>query len=586
MVIKLIKDLERYIPIKQYPHLHVEWHIERNQLILKTNSKLTSNSKVWWLCKKNHTFNATISNRKMGKGCPYCAGQKVCLDNCLMTINPDLANEWHPTKNGDFTPYDVTAGSNRKVWWMCREGHEYEAFVRTRNQGSGCGICSNKRRGKRVVRDDNRLSLLYPHLANEWHPTKNEQLLPNDVSYGSDKVVWWMCNRGHEYKSPISQRTRGNGCAKCNAGLHTSFAEQAINYYLSLAIPVINNYKPEALNGMEIDVYIPSLKMGIEYNGGFFHSILDRHNVDVLKEAKLKALGIKLIKIIELRNDEQLSQKQTIEGSQYIHKYRSHYSKEYFNSLDYCIKKILKSISNLTSRLDKVDIDSKRDRLIIFKKMQLRSVKKSLAVKRPDLLSEWNFEMNEKILPEFVSYGSALKVWWTCSEGHNYEMPVAKRTSRNSQCPICNGTIVTNDTSLYSLFPKIAKEWNEEKNSITVNSVRPGSNIKVWWKCEKGHEWEAIISSRTSKNTKCPYCIGRLATPETCLQATHPHIAANWDYSQNGNITPNDVLRGSGKKYWWKCPKGHIRYRSIRDEVNSVIKCSECKKSIKNNKTI
>ncbi|WP_430794187.1 zinc-ribbon domain-containing protein [Bacillus thuringiensis] len=50
-------------------------------------------------------------------------------------------------------------------------------------------------------------------------------------------------------------------------------------------------------------------------------------------------------------------------------------------------------------------------------------------------------------------------------------------------------------------------------------------------------------------------------------------------------MTPNDVLRGSGKKYWWKCPEGHIRYRSIRDEVKCVIKCSECKKSIENNKT-
>ncbi|MEK0224377.1 zinc-ribbon domain-containing protein [Bacillus proteolyticus] len=578
---KLITDLEKYTPINQYPHLHVEWHTKRNQFVLKKDFKLTSNSKVWWVCKKDHTFSATISNRKMGKGCPYCAGKKVCLDNCLATVNPGLASEWHPTKNGDFTPYDIMAGSNKRVWWMCPKGHEYEAVVNSRNRGSGCKICGNKRKGKRAVRDNNRLSLLYPNLANEWHPTKNEQLLPSDVSYGSDKVVWWMCNRGHEYKSPISQRTRGNGCAKCNAGLHTSFAEQAINYYLSVEVPVINNYKPEALNGMEIDVYIPSLKVAIEYNGWFFHSSLDRQNVDVLKEDKLKVLGITLIKIIELRNDEQLFLKQKIDDNQYIHKYRSHYSQEYFNSLDYCIKMIFKSLSNFNCGLDNVDIDSKRDRLIIFEKMQLRSVKKSLAAKRPDLLTEWNFKRNEKILPEFVSYGSGIKVWWTCSEGHDYEMPVAKRTSRNSQCPICNGSIVTDDTSLYTLFPEIAEEWHEEKNSIAVNRVRPGSNMKVWWKCKKGHEWEAVISSRTSKNTKCPYCRGRLATPETCLQTTHPHVAANWDYSRNGDITPNDVLRGAGKKCWWKCPKGHIRYRSIRDEVKSVIKCSKCKKSKK-----
>jgi hypothetical protein len=74
-----------------------------------------SSKKVWWICGKGHEWEAIIYNRVKGRGCPYCAGFYACTDNCLETLAPHIAKEWHPKKNGDLTPKDVTKSSNKKV---------------------------------------------------------------------------------------------------------------------------------------------------------------------------------------------------------------------------------------------------------------------------------------------------------------------------------------------------------------------------------------------------------------------------------------------------------------------------------------
>ena len=109
------------------PQLAKEWHPTKNGSLTPKDVTPHSHKTVWWKCSKNKkhpSWPATINHRSNSKGCPYCAGRKVCKDNCLQTVNPKLAKEWHPTKNGDLTPKDVTAHSGKTVWWKCKEGHE------------------------------------------------------------------------------------------------------------------------------------------------------------------------------------------------------------------------------------------------------------------------------------------------------------------------------------------------------------------------------------------------------------------------------------------------------------------------------
>lgn len=134
------------------------------------------------------------------------------IKNNLSDNNPELAKQWHPTKNGELTPRDVSIGSNKKVWWKCSKGddHEWEAPVNTRNNGLGCPICSNQKTSR-----SNCLAVKNPKLAKEWHPSKNGSSTPYDFTPGSGKLVWWLGKCGHEWKTSIRNRTAGKGCYLC-----------------------------------------------------------------------------------------------------------------------------------------------------------------------------------------------------------------------------------------------------------------------------------------------------------------------------------------------------------------------------------
>ena len=109
-------------------------------------------------------------------------------------------------------PADVSAGSQRSVWWRCEKGHSWRAAVRSRTVGSGCPICA----GKQLSLGENDLAALYPALAKQWDAEKNGRLTPRDVLPGAEKKVWWRCERGHSWRAAVSSRTRaGGGCPYC-----------------------------------------------------------------------------------------------------------------------------------------------------------------------------------------------------------------------------------------------------------------------------------------------------------------------------------------------------------------------------------
>ena len=195
------------------PKLAQEWHPTKNAKLTPYNVRSGGSTKVWWKCSKgdDHEWQAAIYDRK-SQNCSVCAGKKIVLSTCLATTNPDLAQEWHPTKNGKLTPYNVTAGSNKKVWWQCSKNkdHEWDVKIKLRKK-YGCAVCSNKK-----VLPSNCLTLIYPNLAQEWHPTKNGTLTPDKVHHGSHQKAWWKCpkNNDHEWQAVVRERKK-NGCPKC-----------------------------------------------------------------------------------------------------------------------------------------------------------------------------------------------------------------------------------------------------------------------------------------------------------------------------------------------------------------------------------
>jgi len=129
------------------PSLAKEWNHEKNNGLSPMDVMPNSSKKVWWKCSERHEWQAKIADRNQGRGCPYCAGKKVLSGfNDLLTTNPKLASEWHPTKNADLLPTMVSSGSHKKVWWICKNGHEWQAEIANRNAGNGCPVCRKNRK--------------------------------------------------------------------------------------------------------------------------------------------------------------------------------------------------------------------------------------------------------------------------------------------------------------------------------------------------------------------------------------------------------------------------------------------------------
>ena len=195
--------------------LMAEWNWEKNNELGFDPKTLTlgSGKKVWWTCDKGHEWQAACYSRVAGNQCPICSGRKVLVGyNDLSTLSPEIALQWHPSKNSDFTPKDVTINSHRKAWWLGPCGHEWQASIADRNNGRGCPYCSSKK----VLKGYNDLQTINPTLAKEWHYEKNNGLTPAEVMPNSGQKVWWKCIKGHEWQATISSRNAGRGCPCCS----------------------------------------------------------------------------------------------------------------------------------------------------------------------------------------------------------------------------------------------------------------------------------------------------------------------------------------------------------------------------------
>lgn len=135
-----------------------------------------------------------------------------------------------------------------------------------------------------------------------------------------------------------------------------------------------------------------------------------------------------------------------------------------------------------------------------------------------------------------------------------------------------------------TLYPEMLKEWNYEKNDklgITPDNISSGSALKIWWKCEKGHNYQAIVSNKVNQQTKCPYCANKkIIIGFNDLATTNPELLEEWDYEKNDKlgIKPENVVLNSTKMIHWKCKNGYEYQRHVYNERKGSGRCPICKK--------
>jgi len=557
-----------------FPEIAKEWHPTKNNELKPNQVFSRSSKKVWWLCSKGHSYKSVIAPRTRvnSAGCPICSGHKIDDKNNLLVLFPEIANEWHPTKNNGLIPSEIHSRSHKKVWWLCSKGHSFNSNInnRTGDRKKGCPYCSN-----RLPSESNNLEILFPEIAKEWHPTKNNELSSKGFSRGSSKKVWWLCSKGHSYNSVISSRTKKinpTGCPYCSNrlpsetnNLESLFPEIAKDWHptknkgaspknftygtakkvwwlcskghsYEAAIlsrtsqrsgcPKCSNQssKPEIRILSELNWFfdevisrykIDSVEIDIfipSINLGIeydgFHWHKDKEDKDLKKNIFALSKNINLIRVRE-------------EPLKYLSENDIKVSSDFFNKNDF--DKILKKISPFIDKnlRKKINIYFDKENFVnedLFKEylsyFPSPFPQNSLLKTHPLISSEWDYDKNQPLKPENFSYGSAVKIWWLCPKKHSYESAIKSRAgSQTRGCPYCSGNKVGKDNNLQFLFPEIAKEWHPTKNNeLSPKGFSRGSSKKVWWLCPKGHSYESVINSRTGKRKQgCPYCSGNRA---------------------------------------------------------------------------
>jgi hypothetical protein len=199
------------------PDLAAQWHPTLNGALTSQSVRSNSHKVVWWQCPEDaaHVWQATPQTRarRTHLVCPLCTSVRKAKS--LTVSRPDLASEWHPTRN-TMTAADVSSGQAIDVWWQCARdrGHEWCAQVRRRNVGtSNCPFCP-----RRPPHSCEPFARARPRLLSEWHPTLNGTLDPASVTRSSLRKVWWRCvvSTDHEWQVSVSSRVFGNtGCPFC-----------------------------------------------------------------------------------------------------------------------------------------------------------------------------------------------------------------------------------------------------------------------------------------------------------------------------------------------------------------------------------
>jgi Probable Zinc-ribbon domain len=204
-----------------------------------------------------------------------------------------------------------------------------------------------------------------------------------------------------------------------------------------------------------------------------------------------------------------------------------------------------------------------------------------LATTHPQLVEEWDEDLNAGYSPSDVTASSLGKWFWICSSGHSFVSDLSNRTSGHGKCPYCQHRKVgigIND--LTTTHPHLVAEWDPARIvSFTPTSVSAGSKRIAAWVCPDGHPYSARVIDRAN-GFNCPDCeYIRRRNTEKNLALEHPGIAAEWHPSLNGALTPDQRTPGSHDFIIWQCPNDVTHYYRQRiDRRVDGYSCSICSK--------
>ena len=569
--------------------------------------------------------------------------KKYLYDWCIENNRRDLIESLHKAGIDTETIKTTRFATHNKLPFFCSKcKKKYDELIKTnpnlpkfyiqeykvQNKTIGknqCRVCNC--RGKNgIISGVNDLKTYcqqneeYKHLLDEWDYDKNiEPDFPSSPSLippNYTKDVNWKCKNGHQWPaSPNSRINTGNGCGQCSDERRKSKAEKTVFYYIKQIFPnAFDNYKIPKTSGLELDIYIKELSLGIEYDG-FWHNRNLQKNIK--KYEICKENNIKLVRIRE----KQCEQIENIADICYYLKQDN--NKDLNNAIHFLFDYIM-TLTNKSFNIP--DINWKRD---IHKAEELidSSIKESSVANYPLLVEQWHPTKNGNITPDKVPAQSNIPRYWRCKkcgyglpEGQDWIVSPNARIENNkvNGCPSCAGIELNkgyndfetccNDEEYQKTYKRkynkdlklLLEEWNKEYNSkiiakngkpLTKDNITFGSGDEVYWICSdpkckygKNGEWKTPLKRRTKNGIGCPACSSKkVVKGKNDIATTHPKIADQWDDEKNlaeYGITKYEVSKGSHLFAYWKCcnkDKGHPSYQVIVNDKTEKNSCPLCR---------
>jgi len=500
-----------------YPHLVKEWDFDKNKEKTLHDFTKGSSYKAWWICPNGHSYDMPISNRVHGSKCPVCNGQRTTIDNCLATMDPKLSIEWNSIKNGNLTPYDVTPGSHKKVWWRCKNGHEWETSVYTRAKTHcGCPICDSEKRTS------------FPEQAILFYLRKITTALSRYKIGGFEADIFCPeINLAIEYdgeyfhkgvKAKIREDNKNKYFYESKVTLiriKETKEKEIFNISQTEYGFLINiSYSQDYLFVEPILTFIVKFineKFGFDYKISFQieedkNLIIEQYAIDKDENSFLKRKPLGAKKWDYKKNGNiKLSLLPMTSKKKYWWKCPT-CGYEWYGSLDGIVDSLTCNKCARQVRSDySVAPETKMD------KVCFKILNKNLLTENPQLAAEWHPTKNGFLRPENVTAKSGKRVWWKCSKC-GYEWIQIIKTRNNGvgarKCPICANNQKKRKSNIAPSFNSILiKEFDEEKNSpLKLNDLSLGSNKCVWWKCSKcGTSYFCPVKTRKN-NGGCPTC--------------------------------------------------------------------------------
>ena len=546
------------------PELKNEWDFSRNVLDPYTLSKGML-IKVWWHCEKNHVFEASISNYVSKKtGCPYCSGKlPIKGENDLETLYPEIAKEWDYIKNVNSFPSDFRSNSTYNAWWLCKEGHSYQTTINKRVlRKHGCPYCS----GHRVLDGFNDLFSTNPELINQWDYTKN-LINPKNISRGSSIKVWWLCKEGHSYlSSPLNRINGKHGCPYCS----NSSVLTGINDLLTLYPEIAKEWHPtKNMNLQPQDVFSRSGKK-------VWWLCKYGHEWEQSPHLRTAGRGCPICS-----NEIHVS---------FPEKAIYYYLKKSFNNVLANYNPGWNYQGNIDIYLPEfslgIEYDGKRWHQDVQRDLMKNKMCEHNNIKLIRIREKGCKTLNDGV-EFYISRDDLVNAITLVFEYINNQFNLCETPNIdliNDRTEI-NELVISSEKNknITVTHPSIAEEWNYEKNGyLKPEYVTYGSTKKVWWKCNKGHEWIASINNRCGKNRGCPICANvKIVDGVNDLKTLYPYIANEFDIVKNYPLVPNKIGSRITKKVWWRCNKCGFEWEAPVSWRTKGHGCPNCKSKMR-----